>query len=137
MIRKTLPSGNLFAVIIVRHLIEDDEYLEIRAPVATDIGRFAKHIFKIVVGILKIVLHDEFHCDSCDSLSSVFHGNVDSLCYVSAFDTCLLVVRIALRPYIVIGAEPFCNILGDSSVQRLQFLVASRRSLIEIGFKRA
>ena len=29
------------------------------------IGRFTKHVFKIIIGVLRVVLHNKFNCYSC------------------------------------------------------------------------
>ena len=39
---------------------------------ASDIGCFAKHVFKVVIGVLRVVLHDKLNCYASNRFAGEF-----------------------------------------------------------------
>lgn len=89
---KSFPFSDSLILVVIGEFVKDNEYLKVRAMSAANIGSFAKHILKIVVGILRIVLHDKFDSDTCNWVPSMFYGYVNLFVDVSASDVGFSVV---------------------------------------------
>ena len=126
------PFAESAVVFVIRQLGRNDENLEIGNAPALDIGGFAKHVFKVVVGVLRVVLHHELDGDACHSaVLAVCYGNVHILIDIPPFDLPLFAVAVAKRLYGVIRAQPCGQICGYRAVQDFQFFIAARMGLQE------
>ena len=67
-----IVNGELFPFlkqalfVVIGQSVRDNENLKIWDIGTSDIGCFAQHVFKVVVGVLGIVLHYELHTNSCN-----------------------------------------------------------------------
>ena len=66
---------------------------------ATDIGCFAKHILKIIIRILRIVLHHEFHGNTRKRLAICcsLHSNIYLFVNITPGNELLFIFTISLR----------------------------------------
>lgn len=125
MVGELLPSGYGFVLFVIRQFVQNNENLKIGIPFATYVGRFAEHIFEIIVGILKIVLHDEFYRNTADDSAAFFDGNVRFFVDISARYGTFAVISESLRLDFVFCAEFYGKVAGYGTMQRFQFLGAA------------
>lgn len=92
------PFGQLSVAFIVWKLVKDDEYLKVRAVGCSDIGSLSKHVLKVVVGVLGIVLHHKLDGNAGNVFSRGFvsYGYVYHFVHIAAFDAGFLPIAEAL-----------------------------------------
>lgn len=113
MAGKFFPLGQVSIAFIVWKFIEDDKYLKVRAVGCSDIGGLSKHVLKVVVRVLRIVLHHKLDGNAGNIFSCGFvsDGYVYHFVHVAAFDAGFLVIAIALRLDNIFVAKPVGYVL--------------------------